>query len=361
LDFFTNYIAQDLTNADINPMLKVDAIKFVHIFRNQVVPHHSETLFPLLIHQLASENYIIYSYAAIAVERILTLTDDSKQPLIPRSFVTQHAQELLRHLFKLITKDTKAEKIQENEWLMKCVMRVLITIKEGVVPFADMVLTNFINITNVIRHNPSNPRFYYYHFEGIGALIRYVAPVEAEKLEDRIFQGLTPSLSGGVQEFMPYIFQLFSALLESNPSKDLSANYRTLLSPLLSPTLWETKGNIPALVRLMSSIIRRSPQDVVKDQQVEPILGIYQKLISSKAQETHAFQLMETLILSISSDALRQYFGTILQLMLGRLSNSRTETLSNRFIRFFHLVSTQDDRGFGTDYFINVTDNIQKE
>jgi exportin-2 (importin alpha re-exporter) len=29
-----------------------------------------------------------------------------------------------------------------------------------------------VKITNVIMSNPSNPRFYYYHFEALGAIIR---------------------------------------------------------------------------------------------------------------------------------------------------------------------------------------------
>jgi exportin-2 (importin alpha re-exporter) len=69
-------------------------------------------------------------------------------------------------------RDSAPEKIQENEFLMRCVMRVLLVIKEGVVPLTDNVLKHLINITNIIGRNPSNPRFYYYHFEAIGALIR---------------------------------------------------------------------------------------------------------------------------------------------------------------------------------------------
>ena len=55
---------------------------------------------------------------------------------------------------------------------MKCIMRVLIVIKEDVMPIADDVLAHLIAITNTISQNPSNPRFYYYHFEALGALIR---------------------------------------------------------------------------------------------------------------------------------------------------------------------------------------------
>ena len=35
-----------------------------------------------------------------------------------------------------------------------------------------MVLDHLVGITNTIKQNPSNPRFYYYHFEALGAIVR---------------------------------------------------------------------------------------------------------------------------------------------------------------------------------------------
>jgi exportin-2 (importin alpha re-exporter) len=96
---------------------------------------------------------------------------------------------------------------------------------------------------------------------------------------------------------MPYVFQLFAALLEARPHGPLSDYYRALVAPILAPTLWESKGNVPALSRLLSSIIPRSAADIVANNQVEPILGIFQKLIAGKAKtELYAFDVLESLI-----------------------------------------------------------------
>ena len=82
---------------------------------------------------------------------------------------------------------------------MKCVMRVLIVIKEGVVPLTDAVLEHLIKITRVISANPSNPRFYYYHFESIGAFIRFAAPANPEKLEQALYAPFAEVLQADVQ------------------------------------------------------------------------------------------------------------------------------------------------------------------
>lgn len=95
---------------------------------------------------------------------------------------------------------------------------------------------------------------------------------------------------------MPYIFQLFAALLEANPSGTLPNYYQNLIAPILMPVMWDSKGNTPALVRLLSSIISRGSQFIIENQQIEPILGIFQKLLSSRVNENYGFDLLESVV-----------------------------------------------------------------
>jgi exportin-2 (importin alpha re-exporter) len=361
LDFFQKHIASDLQNADAEAILKVDAIKYLYVFRSQLSPDLWRAAFPLLVNNLGNENYVIHTYAAIAVERVLFMTDDNRQPIIPKSDVVGSSRDLLTHLFKLITKNSAPEKIQENEFLMKCVMRVLVFIREGVLPICEQILMNFIAIIKVIRHNPSNPRFQYYLFEGLGALIRFAAPSHPEAFETKLYEPFAACLSEGIEEFSPYIFQLFSALLEANPSGQLTDYYRSLFSIIIQGAVWEQRGNVPALARLLSAMITRDAQRIVTDKQLEPILGIFQKLISTKAHESHAFELIEALVTFVPAEALQPYFVTILQLMLTRLSNTKTENFQQRFIAFYHLVSARQDKGLGADFYISVSDQVQHD
>jgi exportin-2 (importin alpha re-exporter) len=361
LDFFQKNVAADLQSADASPILKVDSIKYIYVFRSQLSPDLWRAAFPLLVNQLGNNNYVIHTYAAIAVERVLFMTDSNRQPIIPKADVVGASKDLLSHLFKLITKNSAPEKIQENEFLMKCVMRVLIFIREAVLPITDIVLNNFINITKVIRHNPSNPRFQYYLFEGLGALIRFAAPTQSDKFEQVLYDPFSAILQEGVEEFIPYVFQLFAALLEANPSGHLTELYQNLLQIVIMPPAWDTRGNVPALVRLLTAMIPRDVEGIVSRNQVEPILGIFQKLVSSKAHEVYSFELIETLIAYVPPEALQQYFVTILQLMLTRLSSMKTEMFQQRFIAFYHFISARQDKGLGTDFFIAVTDQVQLE
>lgn len=172
-DFFQQHLAADLISDDgVHPILKVDAIKYLYNFRSIITKEQWQQVLPVLVKHLASANYVVYTYAAIAVERALFLSDAQGQPVIPPAEITPLSRELLEHIFQLIQRDPAPEKVQENEFLMRCVMRVLVVIREGVVPFTDVVLNRLISITDIIRTNPSNPKFYYYHFEAMGAFIR---------------------------------------------------------------------------------------------------------------------------------------------------------------------------------------------
>ena len=200
VEFFQNNIATDLVaDTGVEPILKVDAIKFLYTFRSQLTKAQWSAAFPPLVKNLASSNYVVYTYASIAVERVLFLTNDSGEHIFGKDEVAPFSKDLLEHLFQLIEKDPAPEKIQENEFLMRCVMRVLIVIRDGVLPITDIVLRHLISITDIIGRNPSNPRFYYYHFEALGALVRYAALSQPEKLETDLYPPFARVLQNDVQ------------------------------------------------------------------------------------------------------------------------------------------------------------------
>ena len=95
VEFFGQNVYSDLqaSSGSVHPILIVDAIKFLYTFRNQVRSYINVgkgadrqltkdqlvSVLPLLVQHLASDNYVIYSYAAITIERILFIKID-KQP-----------------------------------------------------------------------------------------------------------------------------------------------------------------------------------------------------------------------------------------------------------------------------------------
>ncbi|KAI1117325.1 CAS/CSE protein [Nemania sp. NC0429] len=360
VDFFQQHVANDLINDDgVEPIAKVDAIKYLYTFRSQLTKEQWQAAFQPLIQHLGASDYVVYTYAAIAVERLLYLTDDSGARIFGRGDIEPFAKDLLEHLFKLVEKESSPAKMQENEFLMRCIMRVLIVMNTGILNFDDMVLDHLISITNVIKANPSNPRFYYYHFEALGAVVSCGWPNGTSKLEERLWEPLNLVIREDVNEFMPYVFQLFAKLLELNPTGALPNHYQSLVPPLLLPATWETRGNVPALTRLLIATIPRATQHIVAENQVQPILGIFQGLLRSKKTEPDAFDLLETVVLSIPRPSLEPYFKNVLELLFTKLQSNPSDSFKLRFVRFYHLISAKSEAGLGTDFFISQVDLVQ--
>lgn len=52
-------------------------------------------------------------------------------------------------------------------------MRVILTVREKMLPLVSLSLARLTHIVQAVSSNPSNPKFNHYVFESIGALIRY--------------------------------------------------------------------------------------------------------------------------------------------------------------------------------------------
>lgn len=61
------------------------------------------------------------------------------------------------------------------------------------------------------------------------------------------------------------------------------------------------------------------------------------------------------------SAALEPYFIQIMQIILQRLQNSKTENLSLRFVRFYHFLTAHDDKGYSPDTIQQICEKIQAE
>ncbi|KAI8980903.1 Cse1-domain-containing protein [Pilobolus umbonatus] len=370
VDFFSKNVLSDL-QSDVNtdmPILKVDAIKYVYTFRNQLTKDQLLTVFPLLVRHLESSDYVVYTYAAIAIERILFMRH-GKTMIFTAADVKPYTETLLSQLFRLIESGGTPEKLSENDYLMRAVMRVIITSRQDMAPYVNIIMGKLTAILSVISQNPSNPRFNHYIFESIGALIRFICPISDAALtefENMCFGPFQTILSQGVQEFSPYVFQLLAQLLEQHKGTELTPAYVSLLTPLLNPALWE-QGNIPALVRLVQAYLDKGITTILANNQLEAILGIFQqKLIYSRQFDHNGILLLISITKRVPVDVLINYMPALLAAVLKRLQNKKKGEviMYDRFTRNFTLwmclCFLQESLG-GPDTIIRVYEGLQPQ
>ncbi|KAF5386293.1 hypothetical protein D9757_008606 [Collybiopsis confluens] len=268
----------------VHPILKIDAIRFLYTFRNQLTKQQLLAVLPLLIKALDdSENYVTYTYAAIAIEKVLGIR-------FAQADVRDFAPQLLGVLMSKIERADTPEKIAENDHLMKAVMRAIITARQTLIPTYQQLLNRLVAVLGVISKNPSNPKFDQYIFESLSALMRFVtsgSPTTIPTFESTLIELFTIILMQDIDQYIPYVFQLLAQMLSLHPTSAAFASagqqdlippqYRSLLSFLLAPTVWQQKGSIPGLVKLLKAYLARDAKGMVQGGQIGSISGILQQ------------------------------------------------------------------------------------
>lgn len=121
IKFFSEHILADLQAApgSVHPIIQADAIKFLYTFRNQLTKDQLLSVLPLLGPHLANPGYVIHTYAAITIERILFIKQNN-QFLFGQADVRPYAEGILNALFQVIESGQTPQQVAANDHLMKC-------------------------------------------------------------------------------------------------------------------------------------------------------------------------------------------------------------------------------------------------
>ncbi|KAI0749865.1 armadillo-type protein [Daedaleopsis nitida] len=365
VQFFSEHVFQDL-QADpqtIHPILQVDAIRFLHTFRNQLVKPQLLSVLPLLVRHLSSENYVCYTYAAISIERILFIRQGT-QLMFTQADVHESAPPLLDALLSKIEKAPTPQKMAENDYLMKCAMRVIITARSTFANGYETVLQRLVAILGVLAKNPSNPNFDQYIFESISALMRFVAqanPSTLSTFESALFGPFTYILQNDIDQYVPYVFQILAQMLDLH-SGAVPPEYQSLLPFLLTPAQWQQKGSIPGLVKLLKAFLSHDANSIVGGGQITQVLGvIQQRLIPSKINDGWGFELLQAVVQYVPSASLQQYFRSLIVTLLTRMQTSKTDKFIYHFVYFLAFCLAINNGGLTPDYVVSEVEAIQPQ
>ncbi|KAN0094806.1 CAS/CSE protein, C-terminus domain containing protein [Tylopilus felleus] len=363
--FFSDHVFQDLQAArgTVHPILQVDAIRFLLTFRNQLTKEQLLAVLPLLIKHLTSENYVAYTYAAITIDRILYIKKGT-QLLFTQADVHDFAADLLNAVLSKIEGAGTPEKVAENDHLMKCAMRVIVTARQTLTPIYQQVLQRLVAILGTISKNPSNPNFDQYIFESIAALMRFIVhgtPATLSTFEQALFGPFTVILQQDIDQYIPYVFQVLAQMLSMHTT-GVPTEYRALLPFLLTPACWQQKGSIPGLVKLLRAFLARDAKEMLRAGQLERVLAIVQqRLVPSKMNDVWGFELLEGVVRSVDPSHLKPYMRPLVITLLTRMQTSKTDKYVYHFTYFFLLTMAIDVAGMGPDYVMSTVEEVQPQ
>lgn len=356
-EFAQNHIIPELQNLTVNavPIVKATCIKYIMCFRAVLPKEMILAVLPLIIKCLNAESVVVHTYAAATIEKILCFRNPTGTVLIVPADLNSMIGDLLVGLIGIINRSISSE----NDYAMKAVMRTFAVAEQGVAPFLSNMLPQLINILKAVAKNPSKPNFNHYLFETFALSVKIVyniSPTGIAALENELFPVFQIILQEDVSEFIPYTFQLLAMLLEYHEANNISESYLALYPFLSTPTLWERSGNVYPLVKLIKVYIKKcEPSKMDQILNIKVLLGIFQKLISSRMNDHEGFNIMENLIQYCPSELLTPYMKQIFILLFQRLSSSKTNKFVHGVMKFCCVYLLK----YGPSNLITTMDSIQ--
>jgi len=126
-------------------------------------------LLSLVCRYLSSSEYVVHTYAASAIERLLCVKDNGVSRLDSK-LLAPILEPLLVALFQTL----QSEESKENEYVIKAIMRTCSVGQASMAPFASTLIQKITGILAWVSENPRNPRFNHYLFETLACLIHYL-------------------------------------------------------------------------------------------------------------------------------------------------------------------------------------------
>ena len=224
---------QKVDKVDELPVLKAACVKYVLTFRSQLPPDLVKATLPFMIAHLKANSHVTHTYAAAAIDKMLILRvpGSNNVPVITADDLAPIAESLLQNLFGAFSLPASTE----NEYVMKAIMRSFSCLQvfkekipsfsgpisgffqEKVIPYLATLLPVLTQKLQEAAKNPTRPHYNHYLFESLSLSIRIVCnsqPQAVGNFETVLFPVFQEILQQDVQEFVPYVFQILSLLLE---------------------------------------------------------------------------------------------------------------------------------------------------
>ncbi|CAL7948889.1 unnamed protein product [Xylocopa violacea] len=354
--FAMQHIQPELIKPNVNefPVLKADAIKFIMTFRSVLPREMIIGSLPQLIRHLSASNIVVHTYTACAIEKILAMKGPDNLSLVKGNDLSPLTADLLKGLFSCLNIPGS----EENEYVMKAIMRSFGTLQEVIVPFLADLLPKLTEKLAMVSKNPSRPNFNHYLFETFALSIKIVCKthkVAVSSFEEALFPIFQEILQQDVLEFLPYVFQILALLLELRTTQDMPEAYLALFPCLLSSVLFERQANIHPLNRLLRAFISHGAYHIVAQEKTNGLLGVFQKLIASKANDHEGFLLLQSIIEYFAPNVLEPYMKQIFVLLFQRLTSSKTTKFVKGLIVFFAYYIIK----YGANSLVTIIDQIQ--
>ncbi|KAH9278018.1 Exportin-2 [Echinococcus granulosus] len=383
-NFFETHVLPELQNPNVDqlPVIKADCLRYAITFRGILPSAAILNLFNLVPNFLTASSVVVHSYAAVLLEKFLLMTIPDRPiltPLINKSDVI-NPEVLIQRCLEALSRPASCESV----YLMRALLRICSCLEDRCLPSMNSLVTALVTRLGQMIKNPSKPQFNHFLFESLCLCVRLTCAADPSSIahfESALFMIFQEILQQDITELFPYVFQLLAVMLEQYPLgsnvRELCSQkrkmagleaepqptslptpnvaYQALLPRLLVPPLWETQGAVMSLARLMQAYLLHNMEAVLATNKMDAILGVYQRLLTSKTNDVYAFTIISAFLLAFPRTFLEPFLPQIFICIFQRLQTAKTEKFMRcltAFLAYFVLI-------FGANDLVRIMDQVQ--
>ncbi|KAI6204653.1 hypothetical protein M3Y94_00701100 [Aphelenchoides besseyi] len=350
-DYYSTHVRNDLFNIDFNsypPILIADAINFVVLFRNHFQPEIVLEIFsgaePVALGILNSSQFILHHYVGYAFDKIY-LTKRDEVPLFNSQNIPVH--DYINGFCRALQRDGA----NKSPYLMKGLSRAFSLIGPETALTANNYIVYLVEMIYKVIQESQDQTFVDLIFECLEIVVRKAFQYVQSTIHSHLIPLIDMIIEKNAVDLLPRALQLVGLLVdqavdERKRGQTVSGEVYERYFPLsLNTELWSRQENARGLVAILEAFVRTTPQSVLTSQNIIAIMGLYQRLISSRMYEVQGFQLATVLLPHYEIDNILTT-SNILVPMRNRLRTSKT----SRFLHLFTNYIVQFAREKGTKH-----------
>ena len=283
-------IKADAESINKLPYLKSTAIKFLYVFRNQIPVQYLCNIVCKLCVFLQAKNFVLSSYAASTIDKLMILKDKNNQPKIKEVDFGGYVANLLTTLAGYLNSG-------KSYYGLKILYRTITMCPNSTIKFVPQLYQLITNLLISNSKSAADSTYNYYLYECLALIIKHSTGNSAalQQYAQPIQSLMSSIIQEHKQELVFYAFQIHSLFLSISAAP--SDAHKTIMNSLLSSKAnWNSsmKYLIPSLV-LFTKVFIQKQKEILQPKDIQVLVETFASLLNLRLDES-AFSLAQTLV-----------------------------------------------------------------
>ncbi|KAI6188886.1 Exportin-2 [Aphelenchoides besseyi] len=340
-DYYSTHVRNDLFNIDFNsypPILIADALNFVVLFRNHFQPEIILEIFggaePPALGVLNSSQLILHHYVGYAFDKMY-MTKRGEIPIFNSQNISVH--DYINGFCRALQQDGA----NKSSYLMKGLSRAFSLMDPETAKTADNYIVYLVEMIHKVVQESQDQTFVDLIFECLSIFLRKTFPYVQSTIHSHLIPLIDMIIEKNVGDLLSQSLQLVGLLVDQAAGERKLGRtvvggevYEKYFPLSLNNELWARQENARGLMAVLEAFVRTTPESVLTSQNINAIMGLYQRLISNRMYEVQGFQLATVLLPHYGIDNTLTATNILIQ-MLQRLQTGKTPRFQSLFTNYF--------------------------